>query len=163
MFHNISNHPQSYASSIWDCRREPNSIRQFLPCYWRPLIITNIISTKYCSLISRLWHSSSFASRCYRNINTSISCRYDRLCFYCEVVSKPAPPQQRCRDACQMAERYYHHNISRLRDFTSSCGKTSYRLVNKGPPLIQEVACSLFAATAFAKSMTPTKCQLNRN
>ena len=43
--------------------------------------------------------------------------------------------QQRCRVACQISERYDYHNIQyrgfeTLRDFG---GKTSYRLVNRGP------------------------------
>ena len=45
-----------------------------------------------------------------------------------------APRQQRCRDACQISERYDHYNI-RSRDFwefARSCGRTSYRLVNSG-------------------------------
>ena len=50
-----------------------------------------------------------------------------------EIWQKPR--QYRYRHACQIAERYDHHNIARLLDFTKSCGKTSIRLVNRGPAI----------------------------
>ena len=45
-----------------------------------------------------------------------------------------APRQERCRDVCQISERYDHHNIQ-FDGFETSRfgGKTSVRLVNRGP------------------------------
>ena len=43
---------------------------------------------------------------------------------------------KRCRDSCQISERYDHYNIqsqSRLRDFARFRGKTSVCSVNRGP------------------------------
>ena len=42
---------------------------------------------------------------------------------------------RRCRDACHTSGRYDHDNIQ-SRDFKRFGGKTSYRLVNRGPGLV---------------------------
>ena len=45
-----------------------------------------------------------------------------------------ASRQQRCRDACQISERYDHYNIqSRGFKTSRSCDNMSYRLVSRGP------------------------------
>ena len=56
-----------------------------------------------------------------------------RLNYWIEL-NWQAPRQQRCRDACQISERYDHYNIqSRGFKTSRSCDNTSYRLVSRGP------------------------------
>ena len=56
--------------------------------------------------------------------------------FGCSEIWQ-APWQHCCQDACQISERYDHYNIQSrgFEDFTRFGGKTSYRLVNRGPDL----------------------------
>ena len=69
----------------------------------------------------------------YRQISWSLEAA--RLDVAMVVSLWQAPRQQHCRGTCQISERLekFKLRISRLRDFTRSCGKTSYRLVSRGP------------------------------
>ena len=58
------------------------------------------------------------------------------------------------------AIRPLQHPISRLRDFTRFGGKTSYRLVNRGPELVQVTAWRLFRGKILAKTVLPY-CRMN--
>ena len=93
-----------------------------------------------------------------RHFRASIHWADGRLTARSRKVSKPrdsgldypnrseiwqAPRQQRCRDACQISERYTNFNIQYhgLRDFTGFGGKTAYRLMNRCPDVLTKFSC----------------------
>ena len=74
----------------------------------------------------------------YRQISRSLeAARFGFKLFYSlwNLIGTSVAPQPRCLSNCR-AIRSLWHPISRLRDFASFGGKTSYRLVNTGPEYI---------------------------